>query len=368
MVTSSSKRLAALACAGVVVASAAVAGCGSDDRSGGAQSASAGETLRVVRPSSTSDRWVRWDSSGCAFVAADAPSQPWVARVRSADGKVRLALGEQDENNQVNVEMNASAADAAKAAGLDFVKANYKFPSTTDPVTAARSLTLRQPDVVVSNNQLQPVMETVNKVYADRCVPVIQVVVPAEGTVLFGPSDAEMGRLQGEFLAEQARRAGWDESAITIFGQLHAPLGPDIQRRVTSCQEAASKALPGASVASQENVAPTTDEAQRKMSDWLTANPDARQLLVCSIADLYAIGDANALRLAGRDEQAFVTGVNAQDNAKQAIRAGGPIVGSVDLNATRWGDYWAALAVDVAAGEPVPDVINPAVSMWSGGQ
>jgi len=278
---------------------------------------------------------------------------------------VRLALGEQDENNQVNVEMNRSAEQAAEEVGLDFAKANYKFPSTTEPVSAARSLTLRQPDVVVSNNQLAPVMETVNKVYADRCVPVVQVVVPADGTVLFGPSDAEMGRLQGEFLAEQAKEKGWEAREITIFGQLHAPLGPDIQQRVTACQEAAAAALPGARVANQENVAPTTDEAQRKMSDWLTANPDAGHLLVCSIADLYAIGDANALRLAGRADKALVTGVNAQDNVKEAIRSDGPIVGSVDLNARRWGDYWAALAVDIAAGEPIPSAIHPVVTMWS---
>ena len=259
--------------------------------------------------------------------------------------------------------MNSSTKDVASKAGVDLVTGNYQLPSTTAPISAAKTIALREPNVVVSNNQLANIMSSVNSVYSQKCIPVIQVVVSADNTVLFGPSNAEMGELQGATLAKFAQTKGWDPASVTVFGQLDAPLGPEIQKRVTACQDKVKSLLPGVAVENQDNIAPTTADAQKSMSDWLTAHPNAKNLLVCSIADLYAIGNANALKLANRASTAAVTGVNGQQDALDAIAAGGPIIGTVNLNADKWGSYWLPLAEDIAAGKPVPSEVHPVVAM-----
>ena len=60
-----------------------------------------------------------------------------------------------------------------------------------------------------------------------------------------------------------------------------------------------------------------------------------------------------------------MTGVNGGSAVLDAIIEGDTaLVGSVDLGAAQWGEYWIPLAQDIAAGTPVPtEVFAPIVML-----
>lgn len=311
------------------------------------------------------DKWVQWDSASCSFApATEEHPDEWNAELRKATSTFTLGFGAQDTTNEVNVTMNKSMKETAKKADVDLAFADYKFPDTTVPLEAARSLVVRAPAVVVSNNQIDTLLDTVNQTYTDACIPVIQVVTAAEGTVLFGPSNPDMGVLEGERLVQHAHENKWTAENTTLFTTYFSPAGPEVAKRASECAATVKKALPGIATVDHDTASTNSLELQNAFNDVLTANPDAKNILVCTIADLWALADANALKQAGRHENAAVTGVNGGTAVLEEIAAGDTaLVGTVDLGADVWGSYWIPLAADIAAGRPVPEEVYAPIKM-----
>ena len=311
-----------------------------------------------------SDNWLKWNKSSCTFEDAVEHPDEWVADAEANDGSLVVGFGAQDTVNEVNISMNDSMEAAAGLAGVELAVADYKFPSTSDPITAAQSLVVRDPAVVVSNNQLEDLLDSVNKIYSSECIPVVQVVTASEGTVLFGPSNSGMGELQGERLVEFANAQGWTAENTTLITTFYPPAGPEVALRASMCAELVQKAFPGITAVEHDTNSTTSLELQNNFTDVLTANPDAANILNCTVADLWALANAEALKVAGRQTTAAVTGVNGGSAVLDAIAEGdSALVGSVDLGAASWGDYWIPLAQDIAAGLPVPAEVYAPIIM-----
>lgn len=352
--------IAAVIASGILVAASGCASGATDDGVGGGF----GEVISSVPSNGNSDEWVVWDAESCSYVAANDHPEEWAADTRAVTGDFVVGFGAQDTTNEVNISMNDSMTAAAKAAGVDLAFADYKFPSTSDPVSAARSITVREPAVVVSNNQLDDLLESVNSIYKEACVPVVQVVTAAEGTVLFGPSNAGMGELEGQRLVDFATEQGWAPEDLTLITTFFSPAGPEVALRASVCADTVLKAFPGIPVVEHDTTSTTSLELQNNFTDVLTANPDAKKILNCTVADLWATANAVALQLAGRQMDAAVTGVNGGSAVLDAISAGDTaLVGTVDLGAANWGDYWIPLAQDIGSGLPVPKEVYAPIVM-----
>lgn len=323
------------------------------------------EVISTADFNGNSDEWIQWDFESCAFVAAtDDHPEEWKADLRTAEEDFTIGFGAQDTTLEVNVTMNDSMTNTSKEAGVNLAFADYKFPDTTLPVEAARSLVVREPAVVVSNNQVDTLLETVNATYQDACIPVVQVVTAAEGTVLFGPSNPDMGLLEGERLVQHAEENGWTAEDTTLFTTFFSPAGPEVAKRASECQATVEAAFPGIAKVDHDTQSTNSLELQSAFTDVLTANPNAQNILVCTIADAWALADANALKQAGRHVNAAVTGVNGGSAVLEEIESGDTaLVGTVDLGADKWGEYWIPLAADIAAGKPVPAEVNAPIKM-----
>ncbi|MGB3483490.1 MAG: substrate-binding domain-containing protein [Mycobacterium sp.] len=332
--------------------------------SAGPQEAFGSDVISTAPSNGNSADWVKWDFDSCSFVEATDHPEEWNADLRKATSDFTVGFGAQDTTLEVNVTMNKSMTDATEAAGVELAFGDYKFPDTTAPMEAARSIALREPAVVVSNNQVDTLLETVNSVYSDACIPVVQVVTAAEGTVLFGPSNADMGKLEGDRLVETAQSRNWTADSITLFTTFFSPAGPEVAKRASECQATVEAAFPGVAKIEHDTTSTNAMTLQQAFTDVLTANPDTQNILVCTIADAWALADANALKQAGRHTNAAVTGVNGGSAVLNEIAAGDTaLVGTVDLGAAQWGDYWVPLAADIAAGEPVPAEIYAPIKM-----
>ncbi len=350
---------------GVLVSTAcaalAAAGCSSGGPATPTDNSSAAPAaISTATPGATASDWVKWDQASCSIVSATAPgSGGWQAVLREKSG-VRIGYATQAEGVAVVDAANGSVkADTEKVKGV-YVFANYFYPDPAKALDAARSITTRKAQVVASWNLLVPSMDAILAIYKQACIPVIQISTKAAGTVLFGPDNNEVGTKEGDGLATWAKSKGWTDSSMTVLGVPVPSLGDSVNLRVSSCITAVQKAFPNVGTASLELAGSTTAEGQTKMTDWLTANPNRKQVLVCTNADTAAFGIANAAKGANRTDQFGVGGVGGSANP------GGSFVGTVDFGFKNDGDFLVPLAMDLLEGKPVPSSVSPALKFVAG--
>ena len=316
------------------------------------------QAISTVQPGSTSDTWVVWDKLTCSYKPAATHPAKWVAVLRQPLRPMRLGFGEQGEGQVLLDAFNTGMKAVTQKVGVALLIGNYALPSTTEPVTQAQAIELRGPSVVVSFNVLTAVMQAVNGIYARGCTPVIQVTAPAPNTVLFGASNGDVGKAQGDYLAAYVKQRGWAANTVTVLGLQDPGLGESIGLRITGCQQAVQAALPGVRIDNLPNVAPSTADAQTKTTDWLTAHPNEHHVLVCTIADIFAIGAANAFRGANRTDDGVVMGAGGGEDATSTIKAGGAMVGTVDFGWGEYANYLVPLAMDIFEDKPVPTEVH----------
>lgn len=330
--------------------------CGSTSTS----NASPSKTISTAVPGAMSADWVKWDPKSCTIVPATAPSgAPWQAVLREKPG-VRIGYATQSEAVAVVNLANASMlSDTAKVKG-EYVFADYFYPDAAKTIDAAKSITTRKADVVASWNLIVPSMDAVLGIYKTACIPVIQISAKANGAVLFGPNNSEVGAKEGAGLVAWAKSKGLSGDGMTVLGVSTPSLGASVNLRVSSCISEVNKTFPNAVASALQLAASTTAEGQTKTTDWLTANPTKKQVLVCTNADTAAFGVANAAKSANRGDQLAVAGVGGSTSP------GGSFVGTVDFGFKNYGDFLVPLALDLLEGKPVPATVSPALTFVAG--
>ncbi|HLN12553.1 MAG TPA: sugar ABC transporter substrate-binding protein [bacterium] len=316
------------------------------------------QVISTVEPGSTSDTWVVWDKLSCSYKPASTHPVKWVAVLRQPLRPMRIGFGEQGEGQPLLDAFNNGMKAVTQKLGIPLLIGNYALPSTTEPVTQAQAIELRGPSVVISFNVLTAVMQAVNGIYARGCTPVIQVTAPAPNTVVFGASNSDVGKAEGQYLAAYVKQHNWAANTVTVLGLQDPGLGESIGLRISDCQAAVQAALPGVRVDNLPSVAPSTADAQTKTTDWLTAHPNDHHVLVCTIADIFAIGATNAFQGANRTADGVVMGAGGGSDATPVIKAGGAFVGTVDFGWGGYANYLVPLAMDIFEDKPVPTEIH----------
>lgn len=143
-----------------------------------------------------------------------------------------------------------------------------------------------------------------------------------------------------------------------------------MNKRLDVCTAEIKKLIPSATIS---NVELGSDQlsaagAQTKMSDWFTANPASSSgtVVMCTIADIYAVGAGNAAKAAGRTQNVFSMGVAGSTEAAALLRSNDPIfVGSIDFKFQDWGQIIIPLMQDSLEGKVVPRLSAPNVSVMT---
>ncbi len=308
-------------------------------------------------PAQIARDWVKWNKSACKFQIIPRSQRPkrWSATIGKAPQGTLIGFGKQSESNPFTQAVNLGMERAAKKAGADLFAVNYQWPDTAQPAIQAQALVQKKPDIAVSFNVIAATVPSVNRLFDDACIPVIQITQRAPNSVLFGASNEDAGKRAGAYLARHVKKLGWNAREVTLLGPIVPNLGA-INKRVTECAKEFKSALPQSSYEELPMGASVTT-GQQAVTDWLTAHPAsgaAKYVVSCTIADIWSIAVANGLNTAGRSSNAAIIGQGASLDGVKAIRSGGPIVASMWFDAGRYGDYVVALALDVIAGRPVP--------------
>ena len=383
------RRNALLVLAAPVVASALVlSGCGSasssssssppEDTAGSsagsateeapsdaASSSAEAEVVATVTASSIGKDWVTWDTVSCSFVSATDPGTGWVGNVVKADEPWKFGFATQSETlASVLTQLGEKLKAAATAANVDLIFGNNDLGGAnqnTAPLTESQRIAQQDPAVFGSFDIVESRLPAVLKPFVDKCIPVVQLEAAAEGTVFVGTDNETDGKMAGDYLADWAIAKGWDPASTLVVGAFQAGLPENLNRRLRACEEAIVAKMPGAKVEEFNVGDKFTASTLANFGDFLTAHPDSTQMLVCTMADLFATGVAQEAVNSNRAEQVAVVGHLATDEGKEIIRKGGPMIGSVDIDFTNLGIYALAVAQDIKNGLAVPDKIYPAI-------
>ncbi len=315
-----------------------------------------GASVAKLEPASVSDEWVTWSKETCRYEPTTDHPSTWTADLRAANG---LLLGhqEQSEDNELNVAKNKSVKDAAELAGFELLQVNGRYPDKAAMVTAAQNIATRKPVAVIQDQPLADLAEQLNGIYAESCIPFVQLSLASPGAITFGASNEDIGLKEGEFLVEYAKSKGWNGADIVAVGTPVSGLGP-INARPDVCGDYIVENLPGATYDPLALAKGLTDEVTTVATNWLTSHPNVKHVLGCVISGLQAAGLDNALLAAGRNADAAVMNVGAPASALATLPDTSAIVGSVDQGFSapggRYATFAVAMAQDAVAGHPVP--------------
>lgn len=329
--------------------------------------------LSATPVGSTNGQWVRWNASKCTFESATGPrNNRYTAYMRKSPANSVYGLGTQGEGVAIQDAFNNGWKTAAKQVGAQEVFANYRQSEVgaAGILEGARAVALRRPQAVTSWAGIQSVLPTMMDVYKQICAPVVQVTFPVEGSISFGADNATVGREAGKYLANYVKERRLDSGPVTAVGIRAPSIGADVNKRLDVCTAEIKKLIPSATIS---NVELGSDQlsaagAQTKMSDWFTANPASSSgtVVMCTIADIYAVGAGNAAKAAGRTQNVFSMGVAGSTEAAALLRSNDPIfVGSIDFKFQDWGQIIIPLMQDSLEGKVVPRLSAPNVSVMT---
>jgi len=102
----------------------------------------------------------------------------------------------------------------------------------------------------------------------------------------------------------------------------------------------------------------SADTAFTAMTDWLTAHPDAKFVVGCSIDDPRATGMSGALEAGGMLGKSAIVGQGVGTEALAELRRPADestFVASVAYSPELYGTFLVPIIVDLIEGNPVPD-------------
>jgi ABC-type sugar transport system substrate-binding protein len=354
------RRSLVLVAAALVILAASGCGGGGVTASPSATTSAAptspfGASVGTYTPLRNSDNWVVWSKTNCKYEPASTHPTTYIVNLRKAPN---MTLGHQiqSEDNAINLLKNSSVKAAADLTGMKYAGVNGRYPDQAAMVSAAENIVTQNPAAVIEDQPLATLAERLNGIYSAKCIPFVQLSLASPGAITFGASNADVGAAEGAALIAEVKKRSFAPPDITVVGSIIPSLGP-INDRVTGCQAALQKEFPALKVDSLQLAAGTVADTQTTMTNWLTAHPQAKNVLGCVISGLQAVGMDNALTAAGRQTAAAIMTTGNTKVDLDALPKTTAIIGSVDFGNANFGFFAVGMAQSAIAGEPVPDFV-----------
>jgi ribose transport system substrate-binding protein len=242
----------------------------------------------------------------------------------AAGGRPTVALVMKTLNNPFFVDMERGARAAAESLGVELVvQAPERETDVEKQTQIVENLVQRRVRVIaLVPNGSREIVPAVVKANQAR-IPVVIVdsrvdsaaLRAAGGSVVtfIGSDNVDGGRLAGRFVAE---RLGGRGTVAVLEGVPGHETGDS---RLRGFREALG-AAPGVRIVASQPANGERDLAFNVMQNVLQSHADVQAVFACN--DVMALGAVEAIRAANRTGRVTVVGFDAQDDAREAIRAG----------------------------------------------
>jgi len=258
-----------------------------------------------------------------------------------------------------------SIYEVADAMGVDIIFCDNAYDQEKT-VECANLIVAQEADGVIFANWIAGTEELIAGIYIDAGLPCITWDGPHPGCKNFGPDNFEASVEAGRYLAGFAQEQGWDPAEtelVVIWTQGVQVMGERRDGAIAGVLE--SFAIP------EENIHvdiphAALDDVFPLVTDWATANPDAKNVLCFGHSDQPGVDCALALEQAGFLGRAAAVGLGASDEAlvdlRQRTDEESVFKATISFFPERYGQYLVPAVVDMLEGRIVPDRVIPSVS------
>jgi ABC-type sugar transport system substrate-binding protein len=251
---------------------------------------------------------------------------------------------------------SAGMQDAAKFYGVELKEGflgNYDYSKLIDTYNTLGAF---EPEVVGTSSD-GPTAEALKAAVEAKGQKLLLLDTKIDGAPQIGLENVEGGQIMGQELqkaVEPLLEAAWAGKEIVIVGITAEGCVP-CDERIDGAFEALQAFLPESDTVKYIRVVEktaTVDVIQRRMTDTITANPDAN-FVVAALDDGSGGGAFNAVRQAGLEERARIASIGGDNLAVENMLTGSPAyVASVDAKPYCEAWNWVEAALAVKAGEP----------------
>ena len=245
----------------------------------------------------------------------------------------------------------------ATLAGFKINRYNIKYPSETEPLVQARNAITKKEPAVLEGQQIDTLNTAFLKILEkDGCIPPVQLYLPVKNVPSFGAVWSDTGTQQGTWLAQQAKKRGWKPGDTALVSCTDPTVGSAVNILFDTAKKAITSNgfnLPKANIFRLVCKYSATESAQVRLTDWLTAHPTFKHLLINTIDDERTQGEINALKQANRLGDALTIASGVDQLGQQQIRSGQQGA-SVAFFPEKYGEWLIPIIQDVMAGNPVP--------------
>ncbi|MGO7990209.1 sugar ABC transporter substrate-binding protein [Rhizobium leguminosarum] len=244
----------------------------------------------------------------------------------------------------------------ADAAGVELVVADNRLDGPT-ALANAKSFAERKVDYVIEFQTDANFGQTVMDVFKQDGTKVTAIDIPMPGASFFGVNNPKSGFMGGSYLATAAaKQFGADtvKGGYLVIGAL--PQSGVIPRMRTEGQRAGFLALTKDFPADhiiEIDTKNTLQESYTQMNNVLGRIPPGVPILIIAINDQATMGMLQAVRAAGRVDQAIAVG-NGADEA-EALATDPKLVAATGSFPGSYGNYLIPIALSALAGKAVPE-------------
>jgi ribose transport system substrate-binding protein len=305
--------------------------------------------------------WVYDSASGKYVVVEGDASAQYVPNLRKPSRPVTFAFAEGWAAIPFSVSINKGIYRIADELGISIIYCDQEF-KPEKAVTCAEQLSQQKPDFAIVSNWQSGAAESIMKIYDAAKIPVANIDVWHPNGIFFGADNYVSGQIGGRAAGEYAKSLG-KCGEVWVFNGINPGEGDAAAQRMAGFTDGVQEicgALPADRIAEEIFDAGTTEQALSKMTDWLTAHPQAGFVLGTSIDDARAAGISKALAQNSREGGAV--GLGCDDIGIAETKAGDPattrFLGCVAFFPEKYPDYVMSIALDVLDGKPVPNEVH----------
>lgn len=305
--------------------------------------------------------WTYDAASGKFVVVEGDASAQYVPNLRKPSEPLTFAFAEGWAAIPFSVSINKGIYRIAEDLGISVIYCDQEF-KPEKAVTCAEQLSQQKPDFAIVSNWQSGAAEAIMRIYDAAGIPVANIDVWHPNGIFFGADNYVSGQIGGKAAGEYAKSLG-KCGEVTVFNGINPGEGDAAAQRMAGFTDGVQEvcgAVPAERIAEEIFDAGTTEQALTKMTDWLTAHPEAGFVVGTSIDDARAAGISKALSQNGRDGAAV--GLGCDDIGVAETKAGDPattkFLGCVAYFPEKYPDYVMSIGLDVVDGVPVPNEVH----------
>nr|ADI22932.1 ABC-type sugar transport system, periplasmic component [uncultured actinobacterium HF0500_35G12] len=299
------------------------------------------------------------------YYPADGADEAWVNDIRPATQRWKIGYGDGYAGIPFTDSVTDSINEIAAEMGVDILYCDNAVDQEKT-LQCANLIVAQEADGVIFANWIGGTEDLIAGTFTDAGLPCVSYDGPHPGCVAFGPDNFASAREAGLYLGRYANEQGWDPAATELI-VLWVPDVPVMPAR----RDGSIAGVKEVFDIPDDNVHvdlphKANDDVFPNVTDWITAHPNAENVLCFGHSDQPGVDCALALEQGGFLGRAAAASLGASDEALVDLRGRTDeesiFKATISFFPERYGEYLVPAVVDMLEGKSVPDAIVPSVS------